>query len=74
MTTEAFTIQVNPDTISLADMRALDTAKKTDDLIAAIRKITGMTEEQALMVRPAEMRQIRKAIQAAWASASDDPN
>ena len=74
MTTQALTITVDPDTISLRQMRALSTAKGIDETVTAICAITGLSAEQALDIGPKDMRALKRAIQQAWQAAADDPN
>jgi hypothetical protein len=74
MSTDILTITVDPDRISLRQMRDLERAKTIDATVAAICAITGLTTDQALDIRPGEMRQLKQAIKAAWDSATNDPN
>ena len=72
--TNELIITVDPDRISLRQMRTMERAKTIDETVAAICAITGLTTDQALDIGPADMRQLKAAIKAAWESATNDPN
>lgn len=68
------TIKVDPDKISLRQMRDLTRAKTIEETVKAICAITNLTEDEALDIRPADMRTLKAAIQSAWSEAAGDPN
>lgn len=72
---EATTITIDVERLKLRHMRDLQNAKTIDDTAAAIAAMTGLSVDAVLdSVGPAEMRALKRGIQAAWTEAVDDPN
>ncbi len=73
-TTHELTITVDPERLSLRQMRALEKARTVDETVAAIADITGLSVERALDIGPSDLRRLKQAIKVAWDSAANDPN
>jgi hypothetical protein len=65
---------VDPEDVSLGDMKAIDEARSIPELVGHIMRLTGVTEEEAYSIKPRDLRAFRASLKAAWTEASEIPN